>query len=547
MTFGKKKKEEASTEVNEPLQKGVKKKEQPQRNPGDPPDGGWGWLVCIGSSWTNGTVFGVINTFGILFVEMLKLVTKEGEDHADARFKTSWVGSVTVGCIFFLAPVSSILVDRFGIRKTAFSGAVIAFIGMLSSSFVQEIELLYLTYGVLLGAGCSLVYTPSLIILGHYFQRRLGLVNGLVTLGSAIFTIALPFVIKFLLQSLGLSNTLRALSSLQFIMILLTLTWKPILGTHHDELDHILSTESLRVAVTGCCTWTGKFLNVSIWKNRSYVIWVTSVALALFGYFVPFVHLVEYCKEKGLGENAEVFIICIGGVSGISRLISGKLADVKGMNRVRLQQVAFVIMGITTSCIPLASKFWHLVVITSIMGICDGIFVCLLGPIAFDIVGPKGASQAVGFLLGILSVPMTAGPPIAGILRDHLGTYSIPFYAAGVPPIIGALVMFAIPAVVQHYPHVTEAEEHQIMSLENLNIDSPTVIAAPYFGSQIWTKTESVNVNVPIHKSAPELFVNGTAPGQRHRVVSLSLTPTVITDGENRDLVENGNDDESAI
>jgi MCP family monocarboxylic acid transporter-like MFS transporter 10 len=109
-----------------------------------------------------------------------------------------------------------------------------------------------------------------------------------------------------------------------------------------------------------------------------------------------------------------VFIICIGGVSGFSRLAAGKLADIKGMNRIRLQQVAFVVMGITTSCIPLASKFWHMVVITSIMGICDGIFVCLLGPIAFDIVGPKGASQAVGFLLGLLSIPMTAGPPIAG-------------------------------------------------------------------------------------------------------------------------------------
>jgi MFS family permease len=207
---------------------------------------------------------------------------------------SAWVGSVTVGCVFFLAPISSILVDRFGIRKTAFAGGAIAFVGMLSSSFVQEIELLYLTYGVLLGTGGSLVYTPSLIILGHYFQKRLGLVNGLVTLGSAIFTIALPYLIKSLLGVLGFSHTLQVLSSLQFVMMLMTLTWKPVIGTHHDELDHILSTESLKVAVTGCCQWTGKFLNVSIWKNRSYVIWVLSVALALFGYFVPFVHLVSF-------------------------------------------------------------------------------------------------------------------------------------------------------------------------------------------------------------------------------------------------------------
>ena len=39
---------------------------------------------------------------------------------------------------------------------------------------------------------------------------------------------------------------------------------------------------------------------------------------------------------------------------------------------------------------------------------------CLLGPIAFDIVGPAAASQAIGFLLGTFSIPFTVGPPVAG-------------------------------------------------------------------------------------------------------------------------------------
>ena len=35
-----------------------------------PPDGGWGWVVCLASLWANGTVFGIINTFGIIYVQM---------------------------------------------------------------------------------------------------------------------------------------------------------------------------------------------------------------------------------------------------------------------------------------------------------------------------------------------------------------------------------------------------------------------------------------------------------------------------------------------
>ena len=54
---------------------------------------------------------------------------------------------------------------------------------------LQKLEWLYLTYGVLFGAGASLAYFSSLVILGHYFKRRMSMVNGLVTAGSAVFTI----------------------------------------------------------------------------------------------------------------------------------------------------------------------------------------------------------------------------------------------------------------------------------------------------------------------------------------------------------------------
>ena len=56
------------------------------------------------------------------------------------------------------------------------------------------------------------------------------------------------------------------------------------------------------------------------------------------------------------------------------------------------------------------------------MGLFDGCFISLLGPIAYDIVGPAGASQAIGFLLSLCAIPLTVGPPIAGKI-----TYKINF------------------------------------------------------------------------------------------------------------------------
>lgn len=37
-----------------------------------------------------------------------------------------------------------------------------------------------------------------------------------------------------------------------------------------------------------------------------------------------------------------------------------------------------------------------------------------MAPIAFELVGPMEASQAIGYLLGLMAIPMSAGPPIAG-------------------------------------------------------------------------------------------------------------------------------------
>ena len=69
--------------------------------------------------------------------------------------------------------------------------------------------------------------------------------------------------------------------------------------------------------------------------------------------------------------------------------------------------------------IPLASSYPVLIAILLGMGLFDGCFISLLGPIAFDICGHKEAAQAIGFLLGMCSIPLTVGPPIAGAIYDH--------------------------------------------------------------------------------------------------------------------------------
>ncbi|KAG9493378.1 hypothetical protein GDO78_001342 [Eleutherodactylus coqui] len=332
-----------------------------------------------------------------------------------------------MGMIFFCSPVVSIFTDIFGCQRTAVVGAAVGIIGLLSSSFVSSLGPLYFTYGILFACGCSFAYQPSLVILGHYFKKRLGLVNGIVTAGSSLFTVSLPFLLNFLLDKIGFYYTLRVLCILMFILFLAGFTYKPLLPKNNNRRKEIF--------------------NFSIFKSMSYCIWAFGIPAALFGYFVPYVHLMKHVKER-LGPDIPevVLLLCIGVTSGVGRLVFGRLADyIPGVKKVYLQVISFFFIGLMSMMIPVCHTFGGLIAVCLFMGLFDGCFICIMAPIAFELVGPENVSQAIGFLLGFMSIPMTVGPPVAGLLRDKLGSYDVAFYLAGIPPILGGIILCLIP------------------------------------------------------------------------------------------------------
>jgi len=281
-----------------------------------PPDGGfWAWLVMTSCFLANGIVFGIINTFGILFVKLKKDMEDAGVE--DAATKCALVGSLTIGTTFFLSFLVGILADKIGLRATSVLGGFLATLGMgLSTIGYKHIEVLYVTYGLLFGAGASLVYTPSLTILGHYFRKRLGVVNGVVTAGSSIFTIGLSYTNQYILDNHGLLPCLQLLACLSSVLVFCGLTFVPLLHTDTENEQDIKEKSKPRKMME-------KLVYLENWKNKRYIIWTIAIPLAQFGYFVPYCHLPQFAKdipldlnEKNNGVLASKLIMCLGICSG---------------------------------------------------------------------------------------------------------------------------------------------------------------------------------------------------------------------------------------
>ena len=73
-------------------------------------------------------------------------------------------------------------------------------------AFLFQLQALCFTYGIMFGSGASLVYTPSLAIIGHYFKKRLGIANGIVAAGSPTVSMVLPHLLAYVLKKVSVSG-----------------------------------------------------------------------------------------------------------------------------------------------------------------------------------------------------------------------------------------------------------------------------------------------------------------------------------------------------
>ncbi|MCL2848253.1 MAG: OFA family MFS transporter [Firmicutes bacterium] len=106
------------------------------------------------------------------------------------------LASLTISSVF-----GGKLATRFSTRAVIIAGGIMVAIGFFSASFVTYNTrwLLWLTYGVIGGAGMGFTYTPSLACVQKWFPHKKGLITGVVVtalgLGTVIFTPLVEFMI----------------------------------------------------------------------------------------------------------------------------------------------------------------------------------------------------------------------------------------------------------------------------------------------------------------------------------------------------------------
>ncbi|CAH0405451.1 unnamed protein product [Chilo suppressalis] len=186
-----------------------------------PPDGGWGWMVLIGTALSNIFNQSMLSLFSLLYGGALEAM---GHKTQGAAVVLSTMLFVTN----FGGPIAGALVKLSSARVVAVAGACSCTLGIFFSGFSTNIWHLTLTYGVLLGLGLGFIQNSSFVAINGYFKLRKSRAVGLANVGTGVGQTVMPHLVRYLLETYGFTGACLILSSLSLHGICGTLLIQPV-------------------------------------------------------------------------------------------------------------------------------------------------------------------------------------------------------------------------------------------------------------------------------------------------------------------------------
>ncbi|CAH1277592.1 SLC16A12 [Branchiostoma lanceolatum] len=110
--------------------------------------------------------------------------------------------------VFQETPFAGALSNLTSCRTVIIAGGVISAVGLVVSFFAQTMIHLFFIVGILTGLGLCLMYSPSLAMIGRYFDKRHATANGIAVCGAGVGIFALPPLFQFLIDEFGWRGSL---------------------------------------------------------------------------------------------------------------------------------------------------------------------------------------------------------------------------------------------------------------------------------------------------------------------------------------------------
>ena len=368
----------------------------------------WATFVCLA------LIFGVSYSFAAFFESF-------AVEFSAQRADVSWIFGLSGFVYFVMGAGGGMLADRFGPRIVCSAGMALIALGLLATSWATSLLTVYVSYGLLVGLGIALVYTPSIASVQPWFTTRRGLAGGIASSGVGAGTLLVPVLVAMAIGPMPWREAMQVLA----LGVL-------VLG--------LLATALLRRAPAAPSSGSGgsaSGLSLRETLRSPTFRWLyLATVLASPVMFIPFAHVSASARDLGLGEAFAVGLVGLIGVGSlVGRFAIGLLADRLG--RAQTLVLMQLSMGASYLLWGAAGGQGLLVVFALWFGLSYGSIVSLLPAICMDYFGGKSVASVVGTLYSGAAFGNLLGPVLAGAVFDHSGHY------LGVMAVCGVLSLCA--------------------------------------------------------------------------------------------------------
>ncbi|XP_026824805.1 monocarboxylate transporter 12 [Ooceraea biroi] len=187
-----------------------------------PLDGGYGWVVVFGAFFVQFWVAGLVKSYGVLYVEVMETFKDSSASVA------SWIPAILTCLCLALAPVTSMLCQKYSCRTVVFVGGLFCALGLTTSYFATRLIHLFFTFGVLTGIGGGLSTTPGIILVSQYFDKHRALANGICVSGTAAGSFVFPLLIELLVKNFGFHGTILLLGGCMLHVCVSATLYRPL-------------------------------------------------------------------------------------------------------------------------------------------------------------------------------------------------------------------------------------------------------------------------------------------------------------------------------
>jgi len=348
------------------------------------------YVVVFGACLTQFTVIGLLFAYGVFF--------KVFEDEFGwSRTLLSSCSSVAFLVMGTLAIVGGRMSDRYGPRIVlCISGALFSLGFVLASQLSQPWQLI-VVFGLLLGVGLSTHDVVTLSTVARWFERKRGIMTGVVKTGTAVGQVVIPPTVALLIATIGWRSASVVIGIVAAGLLLAAALM--VKAPPKPAADRAASQAGLSYAGA----------------RRTRTFWTLCAVQFLFFpslMAVP-LHIVVHATDLGMTTAAGATLLSvIGGISAAGRLTVWALSGrIRGK---RAYVMCFLPLIASLLALLVIESPWLLYFALAVYGFGHGGFFIVVAPTVAEYFGTVAHGAIFGSILFFGTIGGAAGPIVAG-------------------------------------------------------------------------------------------------------------------------------------